>query len=151
MRSCLLQIKHLRCQFCYELLSHVWIKLQGNKEKAMLKEDGMNNSFGFLSGALTSICHFFCSSICLSVHHAPFLGNRTSSNHNFWYICVGIFFIFLKFWFFGLLGGKKAKNGPNWQKFLSVMLHITGTIHQMIVIYGANVFNYNISRCLFQF
>ena len=27
-----------------------------------------------------------------------------------------LFFIFPKLWFFGLLGGKKAKNGPKWQK-----------------------------------
>ena len=28
----------------------------------------------------------------------------------------GVFFIFSKFWFSGLLGGKRAKNGPKWQK-----------------------------------
>ena len=31
-------------------------------------------------------------------------------------ISLGVFFIFSKFWFFGLLGGKMAKNGPKWQK-----------------------------------
>ena len=34
------------------------------------------------------LCHFFCSSICPSVHCAPYLRNCTSSNHNFWYTCV---------------------------------------------------------------
>ena len=52
-------------------------------------------------------------------------------------ISPGVFFSFPKFWFFRLLGrGKKAKNGPKWQKILSAMLHISGTIHHMIVIYG---------------
>ena len=48
-------------------------------------------------------------------------------------------FIFLKFSFFGMLVGKRAKNGPKWQKILSVALNISGTIHHMIVIYGAHV------------
>ena len=54
-------------------------------------------------------------------------------------ISPGVFFIFAKFWFFGLLGCKRSKNGPKWQKILSVVLRISGTIHHMIVIYGANV------------
>ena len=32
-------------------------------------------------------------------------------------ISPGLFLIFSKFWFFGLLGGKRAKNGPKWEKF----------------------------------
>ena len=28
------------------------------------------------------------------------------------------------------------KNGPEWQKIMSVALHISGTIHHMIIIYG---------------
>ena len=35
-------------------------------------------------------------------------------------------------------GGKRTKNGPKWQKNLSVVLAISGTTHHMIVIYGAN-------------
>ena len=35
-------------------------------------------------------------------------------------ISPGLFFIFSKFWFLGLLGGKRAKSDPNWQKILSV-------------------------------
>ena len=50
---------------------------------------------------------------------------------------------FSKFWFSGLLerrrGGKRAKNGPKWQKNLSITLHISGTIHHMIVILGTYV------------
>ena len=37
-----------------------------------------------------------------------------------------------------VMGRKKAKNDPEGQKILSVTLHISGTIHHMIVIYGAN-------------
>ena len=32
-------------------------------------------------------------------------------------------------------GGKRAKNGPKWHKILLVSLHISGTIHHMIVIF----------------
>ena len=59
-------------------------------------------------------------------------------------------FIFLKFWLFGLLGGKKAKNSPKWQKSLFVTLHVWETIHHMIVFYDTHVWN-NISRCFFSF
>ena len=54
-------------------------------------------------------------------------------------ISPGGFSIFTKFWFFGLLRGKKAKNSPKWQKILSVVLHISGTIHHMTVIYGTHL------------
>ena len=37
-------------------------------------------------------------------------------------------FIFSNFWFLGLLGGSKGKNGPKWQKN-SVAPFISGTIH----------------------
>ena len=62
-----------------------------------------------------------------------------------------VFFFFSFFWNFHFLGkflffGKRAKNGPKWQKILSVTLYISGTIHPMIVIYGVHVSNDNISR-----
>ena len=31
-------------------------------------------------------------------------------------IYPSVFSIFSKFWYLGLLGGKRAKNGPKWQK-----------------------------------
>ena len=44
--------------------------------------------FLFLGGASTSVCHFFPPSVCPSVRPsfccAPYLRNRTSSDHNFW-------------------------------------------------------------------
>ena len=39
------------------------------------------------------------------------------------------------FFIFGLLGGKSTKNGPKWQRILSHMFVISGSIHHMIVIY----------------
>ena len=53
-------------------------------------------------------------------------------------ISPDMFFIFSKFNFFGLLGGKGAKNGPKRQKILSVTFHVSGAIHHMIVIYDTN-------------
>ena len=68
-----------------------------------------------------------------------------------WYLQV--FFIFTKFWFSGLLGGrsKRARNSSKWQKIISVALNISGTIHQMTVICGTQVWNANISRPFFLF
>ena len=43
-------------------------------------------------------------SVCLSVCCAPYLRNHTWSGHKMM-ISPGVFFNFLKFWFFGLLGG----------------------------------------------
>ena len=59
-------------------------------------------------------------------------------------ISSGGFFI-SKFWVFG----KRAKNGLKWQKILSVALHISGIIHNMIVISGTLVWNDGISRRFF--
>ena len=61
------------------------------------------------------------------------------------------FFILSKFWFSRSIGGKRAKNGAKWQKILSVVLRISGTIHDMNVSYGAHVSNDNISRYFFIF
>ena len=46
------------------------------------------------------------------------------------------FFSFLQNFYFL---DKRTKNGPKWQKILSVLLHNSGNIHHMIVIYGAHV------------
>ena len=54
-------------------------------------------------------------------------------------ISLGVFFIFLKFWFSGLLGGKRVKNCQKWQKILLLTLHVSGNIHHMIVICGTQV------------
>ena len=66
-------------------------------------------------------------------------------------ISSGIFFIVSNFWFLGSLGGKRARNGPKWQKILSVSLHISGTIHHMVVICGTQVQNDDIFSNFFHF
>ena len=53
-------------------------------------------------------------------------------------ISPGVFFMFSKFWYSGLLlggGGGTAKNAPKWKKILSVVLHISGTIHDRHLCY----------------
>ena len=62
-----------------------------------------------------------------------------------------IYLLFFKFSFSGYIGrggvgGKRAKNGSDWQNILFVALNISGTMHHMIFIYGGNVENDNISR-----
>ena len=49
------------------------------------------------------------------------------------------FFIFSRFWFLGLSGCKRAKNGPKWHKFPSVSFLISGTVPHMIVVFGTHV------------
>ena len=60
-------------------------------------------------------------------------------------ISPSAFFIFSKFWSSGLLGGKRGKNSPKWQKILSVTPDISQAIHHMIVIYGTHMENDDIS------
>ena len=43
-------------------------------------------------------------------------------------ISPGVFSFFLNFDYFGLLGGKRAKNDPKWQKIMSVALQVSATI-----------------------
>ena len=55
-----------------------------------------------------------------SVCRARYLRNHRSYDH-LWYTSINDniprrVFIFSKFWFFGLLGRSKGKNGPKWQK-----------------------------------
>ena len=78
----------------------------------------------------------------------PHPRNHISCDCQIWYtgkmiISPGIFFILSKCWFFGILGGgrgKRAKNGPNWQKIVSIALHISGAIHHMLVLQGTHLF-----------
>ena len=57
------------------------------------------------------------------------------------------FYISSKFWFSGLLGRHKGKKQSKMRKKIpSVVLHISGTIHHMIFIYGTYIWNDDISR-----
>ena len=61
------------------------------------------------------------------------------------------FFQFFKILIFRVVSGVKVqKNGPKWQKIMSIILYISGTIHHMIVIYGTHVWN-DISWHFFHF
>ena len=109
-------------------------------------------SFIFRWGThLLYVTFYICPFVRPSVCRAPYPRNRTPSDYNFWYtyakwslflvhwckmiISPRVFFIFLKFWFFGLLGewgwgvgSKKAKNGSKLKIITSVMHHISGTV-----------------------
>ena len=72
-------------------------------------------------------------------------------------ISPGIFFIVLKFSFFGLSGGGRG-GGVKGQKIAqwkititSVTHHISGTVNHMIMIFGTLVLNDDISRYCFRF
>ena len=55
-------------------------------------------------------------------------------------ISAGVFFHFFKtFVFWVVRENEKAKKGPKCQKNLPAMIHISGTIHHIIVIYGAHL------------
>ena len=41
----------------------------------------------FLGREPTSICHFFCPSVCQSIHRKPNLRICALSDHSFWYTC----------------------------------------------------------------
>ena len=54
-------------------------------------------------------------------------------------ISPGFFFFFDIFVFWTVRGVKGQKMVKDGKKILSVALHISGTIHHMILIYGAHV------------
>ena len=63
-----------------------------------------------------------------------------------------MFFHFFKSWIFQVVRGVKGqKKILKWQKFLSITLHISETIHNMIFRYGTHVQSDNISRHYFHF
>ena len=82
----------------------------------------------------------------ISVCHTLYFRNYISYDLHLWYtfmykriICPDIFFIFFKILIFRIRGGgKRSKNGPKWQKNF-VCLLISGTVHHMIVIFGAHL------------
>ena len=114
----------------------------------------------FLGGAPAAICHFFCLSVCLSVHLSvcPSVLHHISRTVHYLIlifgtdvqnddISTGTFFIFLKFWFLGLLWGR-VKNSPKWKVKIT---SVTGTIKHMIMIFGIVLQNDDISSHFFHF
>ena len=97
----------------------------------------------FLGGAFTSVCHFFHPSVCPSVCCAPYLRNRTSTDHNLcyayvkWWYLQGVFSFFLNFDF---LGCKRTKNSLKWKiTITSFTRHISETLQHMIMNFGTLV------------
>ena len=81
----------------------------------------------------TSVCYFFCPSFCLSVW--PLC--NISHNHCVKYCYLQESFSFLQnsdYWIVSRVKGERM--AQNDRKILSVALHISGTIHHMIAIYG---------------
>ena len=80
-----------------------------------------------------------------SIHHVPYLRNSMAYDHDFWYTCV-------KWWylrcFFGLWS-KRTKNGPKWQKILSVSLLISGTLHHIWLCFLIHMCKIMISPAIF--
>ena len=68
-------------------------------------------------------------------------------------ISPGVFYFYKILIFWVVRGGrsKRVRNSSKWQKIISVALNISGTIHQMTVICGTQVWNANISRPFFYF
>ena len=54
-------------------------------------------------------------------------------------ISPGFFKFIPNFYFWGQWWGKKAKNGPKWQKIMSVIFHISGSIHHMIDFFSVHI------------
>ena len=56
------------------------------------------------------------------IRHAPYLRNNAAYDHDFWYTIVKwwylqvVFSFFQNFDFLGCEGGKRAENGPKWEK-----------------------------------
>ena len=78
--------------------------------------------------------------------HVPYLRNSIEYDHYFWYTCAKWWYLQAGFSFFQnfdfwVVGGVKGqKVVQNDKKILSVVLHISGTIHYIIVIYGTLVY-----------
>ena len=89
-----------------------------------------------------SVCLSVCASICVSVCCVPYLRNRISSNHNFWYTCVKWWYLKVFFLYFEILifwavrkgkkrggGVKGEKNSPKWKiRITCVTHHISETV-----------------------
>ena len=95
------------------------------------------------------------------IYHTPYLRNRISSDHNFWYTYVKwylwVFFSFFQNFDFsgcygdkrGLLGGKRAS--PKWEiTITSVTHHISGTVHHLIQVFFSFFLNFDFSCTISQ-
>ena len=89
-----------------------------------------------------------------SVCCALYLKNYTSYGLHLWCTYPVFFSHFSQILIFRVnsgVKGQKKKKGLKMKKILSVTLHISGTMHHMIIIYGTLMENDNISRSFFLF
>ena len=78
------------------------------------------------------------NSVCLALY----LRNHTSYDLNLRHTYVKGQYLqvfFLHFFQILIFGVSIAKNGPKWQKTMSVALHISGSIHHMNVIFATHL------------
>ena len=130
--------------FCFISVCHLLVndKGRGGLGKKITKCD-FSYRWGLFMPLFPSVClPFIYPSVCLYVHlsctisQEPYIIWLQFLEQMCEMMIAPCFFFFSKFWFSGLLGGKKAKNNPKWQKILSVKLHISGIIHHMTVTCG---------------
>ena len=112
----------------------------------------------FLGGAPTSICHFFCLSVHPSVH--PSVAHHISGTVDHLTIIFGthmqnddisraVFFVFSKFWFFRLLGGKKGKKQSKITKKFSLLHSIPEKPYIICLSFMVNIYKMVISSSVF--
>ena len=131
----------------HKTLAGIYIYIFSHEGQTLMITVG---SLQFLGGAPTSICHFFCRLVRPSFCCAPYLRNHTSY-HIFGHICelvISVFFCFYYFYFFHFIlilifqtvRPVKGKNSPKWKiKITSVTCHTSGTVQDMIMIFGTLV------------
>ena len=130
--------------FCFISVCHLLVndKGGGGLGKKITKCD-FSFRWGLFMPLFPSVClPFIYPSVCLYIHlsctisQEPYIIWLQFLEQMCEMMIAPCFFFFSKFWFSRLLGGKKAKNNPKWQKILSVKLHISGIIHHTTVTCG---------------
>ena len=123
-----------------------WV-YRGIKGQKTVQNDKKFSLLHSISQDLYIIClSLWCKCVKMAQNDKHFcLLYLISYDLHLWYTCrykritspgIFFFFFFSKFWFLRSLGvgvgGKRAKNGPKWQKILSASLHVSGTVHHVI-------------------
>ena len=119
----MLTLLHILLHFCHSFSSSIKKAdtLFQIKQQIMVQNDKKLCPLHSLSQEQYIIGLSFMAHMCKMIISAGFFSS-------FFFF----FFFFLKFSFFGLSVGKRAKNVPKSQKILSVVLYISGTMHYVI-------------------
>ena len=82
-----------------------------------------------------------------AIYHVIFIHGTHVEKHN-----ISMFFLhFSEIIFFGVSSGVKGQKMAQNDKKLSAVLHISESIHHVIVFFGGHLKNDDISRCFFHF